>query len=151
MSSGTHPSGNRNTTVAAARLKDVTGPAPTPIACAASSIVAAAVPTSTNKPDASGGNPNRLAKVRSVQMTIAAVGRAIMPGDTILSTRNVPGSVVATNRWMCRLPAVGAHRPASNTASTEARSTGSSDITRTTRRLRMVSSTGFLMARPPRW
>ena len=35
-----------------------------------------------------------------VQMTMAAVGRAIMPGDTMRNTRNVPGSSVATNR--CR-------------------------------------------------
>ena len=57
MTSGVQPSGNPSTVATAARLNDVTGPAPSPSACAASSIVAIAVPTSTDSPGASGRKP----------------------------------------------------------------------------------------------
>jgi len=43
---GTHPSGQLKDRGEAVRLKEVTGPAPSPMLCAASSRVAAAVPTS---------------------------------------------------------------------------------------------------------
>src|SRR5215469_1228435 len=60
--SGLNPVGRLSTTLTAARLKEVTTPAPRPIECAASSMVCAAVPTSTYRPRAVGDMPKERAR-----------------------------------------------------------------------------------------
>src|SRR5690349_10807095 len=98
MTSGDQPEGSRRTAVTAAWLNELTGDAPTPIAWAARSIVAMAVPTSRYGPTTCGGNPYAATWPQSTQTAITAVGCCSMPGDTIRNARIVPGSSLATYR-----------------------------------------------------
>jgi len=57
INSGRIPAGSLRIVARAARLKEVTGPAPSPMPWAASSRVAAAVPTSMYGPGLAGEKP----------------------------------------------------------------------------------------------
>jgi len=114
--SGVSGSGKRSTARTAALLKEVTGPAPRSMASAARSMFCAAIPTSIKRVRSCGLEPDRSARSQSMQITMSAGGKPLMPGATARTTLTSGGSVTTTNRCSRLLPALGAHRAACRTA-----------------------------------
>lgn len=85
----------------------------------------------------------------STQITMAAVRRASIPGDTMRRSRSRAGSVTTTEGCKRRLPALGAARTARRTASRSDGATGWSVMFRMTRRLRIAWRTGWSGALTP--